>query len=822
MNGSSNGWKVGVGRPAGSRLGESIPDGYDHGRVRSVGPERDPSCGMSLHREREGNDDIRTGTEMLSDDATVHGGGFTDSAEWAATGDSEVSEVSRDPEEFTSRLGLTDPCAVHRMRIRELFVVSGGRLSLARTVVEIAARSPLPVDLSAMSFADYVATLTPSPVLGLGDDDVRVAMVLSHLSSFTRQTALLAMSSVPPTAAEGIDLRGPEGILMRLQMAGVITLEECSGDRERQRIPVLLAAKLRFDMSGRHGTGQAIEGLVTVLADHLEKSQSTDPHLLSDVLSLSRRAGLWSVLIRMQESFGLQLFLIAPRAACAAFANLPAGAIAKPELRIVAVLTDAVVERLPAEFDLESVLEALVQATRPGRMRQYFPRTQIDGGEFGSVASGHRAGYFATIRSIVFLTREGRHDRAAALGFQWSAGAGAGRARLVVRFLAAVLLFHSAEPRRALSTLHEIEAAAADRHIGGDFLLPAVMAWTALIAIDSGDREAADEHLAYLEAGVHFPVILDEMAHPPMRVAAALRALDRLDLQRAQEEFDALTAYPENGSLGVYLPVIGRTIALLSAVSESGLLYVNDDVEKYRDTMEMSVAAGDLLSTSRSMVFVGLGQLKRAEVELERMSADSEARIVLAVRIELVAGRCQSAIDLVDIWFYRQSLTPMSRAELAAIKSAALLRLGQDTEAVSEFVTAVGLSAWVGSLLPLAFLPRHDRERLIDLSAHAHVWSELYSVFAAHYRNQNEFVACLRGIGAVLVSEATLPQLNGGEAVLLDLLAHGLSIAQISGELHQATGTVKNRLSVLYRKFEVSSRDEVLSRARSLGFLYHV
>ncbi|MGC2975249.1 hypothetical protein ACPUD8_06030 [Brevibacterium sp. FAM 25378] len=41
----------------------------------------------------------------------------------------------------------------------------------------------------------------------------------------------------------------------------------------------------------------------------------------------------------------------------------------------------------------------------------------------------------------------------------------------------------------------------------------------------------------------------------------------------------------------------------------------------------------------------------------------------------------------------------------------------------------------------------------------------------------------------------------------------------MAAELNQVTGTVKNRLSALYRKFGVTNRAGVLRRARSSGFL---
>lgn len=199
------------------------------------------------------------------------------------------------------------------------------------------------------------------------------------------------------------------------------------------------------------------------------------------------------------------------------------------------------------------------------------------------------------------------------------------------------------------------------------------------------------------------------------------------------------------------------------------------------------------------------------------MSPDSAARVVGSVRVELIAGRSESAIAQVEAWFYHPMLTPTGRAELAAIRAAAQARLGRDAEARDEFRTALGLTALVSSLLPLAWLPRTDRARLLDLSAGDPAWEPVFRAFADTGRAQ--LLTRLREVGAVSVSEVSMPQLSKAEAHLLDLLATDRSIAQISAELHQVPGTVKNRLSALYRKFGVSGRAEAITRAGALGFL---
>jgi hypothetical protein len=310
------------------------------------------------------------------------------------------------------------------------------------------------------------------------------------------------------------------------------------------------------------------------------------------------------------------------------------------------------------------------------------------------------------------------------------------RARSVVRLLTAIALHHAAEPRRALSVLNEIEGPARAGHVDGDFLLPSIIAWTALIAAVSGDHERADAHLAESDApsgsdasasevepaAAHSDspptVIIDELVTPPLRIASALRALDRLDLERAGAEFDALSAYPEMRTLWVYLPFIARISAVLSVEAESGLLFVNDDAERFRDAGVLSEAEKDLIALGRSTVFIALGQLRWAEIERERLSPSCDARIVLDVRSKLVAGRNDEAISCADTWFYHHSLSPRSRAELAAIRAAAKLRSGgRGRGAAATSSTAVSLSTWVSSLLPLALLPLFDRSRLVDLTA---------------------------------------------------------------------------------------------------------
>src|SRR5699024_9564036 len=137
----------------------------------------------------------------------------------------------------------------------------------------------------------------------------------------------------------------------------------------------------------------------------------------------------------------------------------------------------------------------------------------------------------------------------------------------------------------------------------------------------------------------------------------------------------------------------------------------------------------------------------------------------------------------------------------------------------TDFSIAVSLSAWVSSLLPLALLPQADRHRLIDLIADSPVWAEAAAEFSCSFDSPAALIAGLPSIRPVSVDVAPMPQLSAGAAQLTACLPRGLSVAEIAVELQRVTGTVKNRLSALYRRFGVSNRADALSRARSFGYL---
>lgn len=771
---------------------------------------------------------------MLIDDST--------GADYGAASDPALDRereqhVARSFSGFSEALG-----SEHKLttgQLRQLYDVCAGRLDLAGVVAEVSRTQEPPRDLTDSSFLDYIATLAPEPELELSEGDRCAAVMLSHLNEFSHRTALQVIAALPD-AAKGAGARDRDNVLMRLRMTGVVLTDE-SG---QFKVPALLAAVLRLNFEQDPNSDDLALALLETLLDLVEHAPPIDLLVLSDVLSLARRFRSWRTLVKLQESFGLSLYLMVPKASSSAFSGLPADAIsAEPTLEYFAQTAALLIDHLGESFGADAARTALADITGPGQLGDRFPGPNLEApsrsrssvftavprmartaqssssAQNSTPVVGQSLDYFEVLERIVSCANSGQHVEASGIGLEWSAGSKGSRALLVVRFLTAVSLFHSGQDHRALSILHRIEAAAVGSHVPGDFLLPAVMAWSALVGATSGDSETADEYLARLDNGDWFPLILDELVRPPLLIARALRALALLDVDTARTEYAALVEFPELRSLWVFLPIIGRMIAVMSVPSESGLLFANDSVEQRQSGLRVSAAGKDLMISSRSLVFIALGQLRWAELELEKMRLESGERIVLMVRIELAAGRFSDANSLADTWFYHQCLTPTLRSELAAIKAAALLRMEKLDEAIDEFETAIELCSWVGSLLPLALLPHDDRKELIELSSRSDAWDQIVASLDGHFRNKEELMKRLLTVSAAPFRNASFPQLNSAEAQLLEYLATGYSIAQISQESHQVTGTVKNRLSALYRKFGVSGKNEVLARARSMGFI---
>jgi LuxR family maltose regulon positive regulatory protein len=191
---------------------------------------------------------------------------------------------------------------------------------------------------------------------------------------------------------------------------------------------------------------------------------------------------------------------------------------------------------------------------------------------------------------------------------------------------------------------------------------------------------------------------------------------------------------------------------------------------------------------------------------------------VLLARVMLAQGQPDTALALLA------DLTTAAEAsghavvliEAAILQAVAQHRKRNDAQALQHLEHALALAEPQGYVRPF-------------LSAGKQVDALLRQVIArgvrATYAGQvlAAFVAPARERGAPLASDAVIEplyeRLTKREQQVLRLLATGLSSTEVAEELVIAVSTVRSYIKVIYRKLDVHSRDEAITRGRQLGLL---
>jgi len=105
--------------------------------------------------------------------------------------------------------------------------------------------------------------------------------------------------------------------------------------------------------------------------------------------------------------------------------------------------------------------------------------------------------------------------------------------------------------------------------------------------------------------------------------------------------------------------------------------------------------------------------------------------------------------------------------------------------------------------------------RFIPLDSRNHALLATEPAFAQCFREIQTF---LEEHQAAPGEPLAFPDLSSGERALLELLAHGLDNLQIAAHLGLAEKTVRNKVSAIFAKLDVSTRAQAIVHAREAGF----
>ncbi|TSI19785.1 LuxR C-terminal-related transcriptional regulator [Brevibacterium aurantiacum] len=720
-----------------------------------------------------------------------------------------------------------------------IHTASGGWESFAVVAVSAAQTTGRNLDelLGSAGLADFVVSQTDDFSLPLSTSDQHALEVLSLLDGFDEGVARVAFEVSAEAWTDPAWADVPT-VLLRLQMSGAVT----AGSGETHWfVPLLIAAWARKSLieEAVEGVSATVErSLAEAFTAQLELANSPDSLLVDNAVVLARRVRAWELLDRIFLACGYPLFYRHHRSSLAAFAQLPATALrAVPELRAVTTVATMVQEALlDAGSEVPSsqlVREHVARLTAPGAL---LSDLEAEGNSVGQFAArvllgdaGAPSHFHAVMGEMARLGAAGAHHAAAEAGATWVAGGAARRPRRIVRLHASIHSVLACAPGRALALLRSIEDEVKEDSVVGDFLSPAVTAWTALASYLAGDHERADTEIVEFARLDAPPYVQEQTFRPAALIVEAYRSLDKLDLGAAEETVRRMRDYAEMGDLWFHMPIIERMLSQLVARSRSTLLRSEESIDMHAHGVCATGGAAEMLKASRIGMLISLGQLHRAEILLEKLPGILGVSQVLFARSELVAGRNEAAVRIAEAQYYENHVDTRNRAELTGIKAAALLRIGDREAAHLAFVELLELSALVGTVLPIVQLPLRERQELMRMSAEEPIWQKITEVLAplAHSVSRRTFnsdslAVCmekLSSLGEAVVGLVDFPMLGRREMTLLEKLDQGASVAEMAHDLLLVQGTVKNNLSSLYRKLGVSGREAAVTRARVLGYL---
>lgn len=294
-------------------------------------------------------------------------------------------------------------------------------------------------------------------------------------------------------------------------------------------------------------------------------------------------------------------------------------------------------------------------------------------------------------------------------------------------------------------------------------------------------------------APAHMRNFVEEL-DPLVEAAIAIARLDLGSAREALARFVPALDTRLSWSFEVYLEA---RLSLLSGERLAGL----DALDRARHPRGGQALPGSfdemLLVSVEAELAIAAGRAPRSAKVLDRVGRPPLTTAARA-RHSLMTGDAAGALALSVAGLH--DTATFGRVDLAAIAAVSLLHLDRTPEATSSFGQALELARSRGVVAPFALLPRRDLEALCALVP-----------------------AATEVLGKVLdspvsVERVDVVRLSGRERLVLAELARTSSVQQIAEKLFVSVNTVKSQLRSIYRKLDVSSRDDALAEAVRLGF----
>ncbi len=229
----------------------------------------------------------------------------------------------------------------------------------------------------------------------------------------------------------------------------------------------------------------------------------------------------------------------------------------------------------------------------------------------------------------------------------------------------------------------------------------------------------------------------------------------------------------------------------------------------------LALAAGEVAAAQRRLTARAL-PVEQATLRLE------EQETLLAARLQIAGGESQAALKQLAPWRRdaRAHRRTRSETEILALQALAYSAAGEPTRAAKAL--ALSLSLAQPRSLVRVFLDEGKAMQLLIADFRLQIEEQsprlrayLYQLLAA-FTNETSARARKSEI-TTLKSEIPFEPLSPQEQRVLRLLAAGLSNPEIARELVVSTNTIKTQVKSIYRKLNVSTREEARAAARELS-----
>jgi DNA-binding CsgD family transcriptional regulator len=535
------------------------------------------------------------------------------------------------------------------------------------------------------------------------------------------------------------------------------------------------------------------------------------PSLLGQLAIWARQNASWAALALLWLRIPPLAWVTSGPAAIAAFADLPAGARrAHPALTQAAAVTAGLSPTHTGAFSDQA----------EGKYRQDGRLLHAGWGNLRDQDSVLRAG---SLWMVGQRTMPGAadplgdswrtHDELSVLIETWTNDGHPPTSR-------AQTFFHGTSAQTAFlrGDLHEARSECEQSMMlseSGDVAALAAAGLSALTLIITGNVHGYERASIWYEANAAACGPFAAIAEPYIELARAMAAIGLLNREAAAEHLLRASALEQGSEFWSAYAWINSLHDLTWRSPNYGLSKLEAAEANNPSSSEHESLSGAMDTRSRAEFLCAAGRINQAMALLKARGHWGLSRYHLAseARLHLCSLDSAAAIRVAETGIYDPTILLPDRAHLFAIKSAALLLAGADSDLVRDALhAACTLSGESANVLPFVLLPVDLRTRLLEL--HDQVGHSTHCLL-----NDQELRARLAQVRRTLGSSAPRVRLTPREEVLLPLLATLDTADEIARRLQVSVNTVRKQVATLREKFAAPDRANLIAKAYELGLL---